>query len=122
VGGVVDTVCPPADVHSAWVSLKAIVRRVEDVVAEDVDVVRAVRDPISHVRGPVVRHNMAEAVDRVSVQLDPFTVEGFCRVRRVANDRVVGDVSIASALLQIDRIVIVQEGTPADDDARWCVF
>jgi hypothetical protein len=69
-----------------------------------------------------VGDDMTEALDGVAVQLDPFSIEAFRRVRRITDDRVVRDVPVASASLQVDRIVIVEERAPADDDACRRVF
>ncbi len=53
--------------------------------------------------------DVAVAVDGVAIQLDSFSIEALGRERRVANDRVVSDVPVAAAPLQVDRIVVVQE-------------
>ena len=55
-----------------------------------------------------------------AVQLDAFAVEAFGGVRRVADDRVVGDVPVRPALLQVDAVVIVVERAAPDDHIVRC--
>ena len=67
-------------------------------------------------------NDVAETVDGIAVQLDAFAVKAFGPVRRVADDRVVDDVPVAATLLQVDRVMIVEEQAAADDDAGGALF
>ena len=113
---VVDAVAPDPHVREPVVAFDAIVRGVEDVVAEDVDVLKRIGDAVGDVGDAVVRDRMAGRL----VQLDSFAVEAFCGIRRVADDRIVGDVPVRPALLQVNRVVIVEEGAAPDDHIIRC--
>ena len=104
VHGVVDAVAPHPHVRAPVVGLDPIVGRVEDVVAEDVDVDVGIGDPVGDVGDPVVGDGVAAR----DVQVDPFAVEALGRRGRVATNRVVGDVPVRARALQVDAVVIVR--------------
>ena len=89
VNGVVDPVTPHPHVRAPVVRLDPIVRRVEDVVAEDVDVHVGIRDPVGDVRNPVVGDRVAAR----DVQVDALA-------ERLSDDAAVSPRIVLSAMYQ----------------------
>jgi hypothetical protein len=119
----VDAVAPHADVDLPFVGLDAVVGGVEDVVAENVDVVSRRRDPIGDTGDAVVGDRVVVRATRGErpVQLDPFAVEAPAGGVLIPDDRVVRDIPAFATALEIDVVVIVLEEPlpPPDPGSTW---
>jgi hypothetical protein len=114
VHGNVDAVSPDANILESGISFDAVVRCVEDVVAENIHVSPRRRNPVSHVGDAVVR----DRVIRRRMEIDALSAEALRGVRGGADDRVVGDIPSFATGPEVNPVQVVDKARAADDDVR----